>query len=119
MATWEEMVCKAKELTAAAGRKASDMADLAKMKLKMAENEKAKGDALEALGKLLYDSRHEEKDLDEDTVSVLVAQVDELVTANEELQANIDNNRGCKTCSSCGASNKEAAAYCNKCGREL
>ena len=37
MATWEDVVCKAKELADAAGRKMVDVADLTKQKLKMAE----------------------------------------------------------------------------------
>ncbi len=119
MKTWEEMVCKAKDLANAAGRKASGVVDLTKQKLKMAENEKAIESTLEALGRLLYDSRQNDTELNEETVAELITQVQELSAANEELQAAIDNNCGRKTCPSCSTANPQGAAYCNNCGKEL
>lgn len=119
MTTWEDVVCKAKELAATAGRKAVDMTDLAKAKLKIAENERALTATMEALGRLLYDERKGTTALPEDTVAELVAQADELKKQNEDLQAEIDNNRGKKTCPFCGASNEESALFCNQCGKGL
>lgn len=118
MATWEDIVCKAKELADAAGRKATDVADLAKQKIKIADNERAIRVTLEALGGMLYESRKEGVEMNEDLVNELIAQVDELTAANEQLQAEIDNKRGYQTCS-CGATNPENAVYCNACGKEL
>lgn len=118
MAIWEDIVCKAKELADAAGRKATDVADLAKQKIKFAENERAIRVTLEALGGMLYESRKEGADMNEELVTELLAQVDELTAANVQLQAEIDNKRGYKTCS-CGAANPENAVYCNTCGKEL
>ena len=119
MTTWEDVVCKAKELAAAAGRKATDVADVAKAKLKIAENERAIEVTMEALGRLLYDSRRNGAELAEDTVTELIAQADELTADNAQLQAQIDNSRGKKTCASCGAANADDAVYCNKCGQQL
>ncbi|MBQ8684364.1 MAG: zinc ribbon domain-containing protein [Clostridia bacterium] len=119
MKTWEDVACKAKELYGAASRKVADVADLAKQKLKMAENEKAITATMEALGRLLYDSRHAATELDESIVGELVKQVDDLLAANEELQANIDNSCGKKTCPACGNVNPSDAAYCNNCGKKL
>ena len=118
MATWEDIVCKAKDLADAAGRKASDVADLARQKMKIAENERAIRVTLEALGGMLYDSRKENADLNEELIAELVAQVDELTAANERLQTEMDNKRGCKTCD-CGCKNPEGAVFCNACGKEL
>lgn len=119
MKTWEELVYEAKRLASAAGRKVTDVADLAKMKYKITENEKAIEATMEALGRLLYDSRKTETDLNGETVAELIAQVDELIADNARLQAEIDNNRGKKTCTECGAINNEDAAYCSKCGHQL
>lgn len=119
MKTWEEVFCKAKEVASAAGRKAGDLADLAKMKIKIAENEKAIDVTMEAIGRLYYDSRKAETEPDAEAVQELVQQVDELTAANAELQASIDQNRGQRTCSGCGAGNTADAVYCNKCGKEL
>ncbi len=119
MKTWEEVVIKAKSVASAAGRKAMDVADIAKMKLKMLDNEKAIDSSMEALGHLLYDSRSEGAELNEELVGELIAQIKELEAANEELRVQMDNSCGKKTCSDCGAANAEDAAYCNQCGKEL
>ena len=118
MATWEDIVLKAKDLADAAGRKMCDAADLTKQKLKIADNERAIRVALEALGGMVYDSRKEGIEMNEELTAELIAQVDELTAANEQLQAEIDNRRGCKTCR-CGAINPEGSAYCNACGKKL
>ena len=118
MTTFEEVVCKAKEMATAAGRKALDVADLAKMKLKMLDNEKAIDSTMEALGHLLYDSRVEGAELNEELVGELIAQIKELEAANEQLRAEMDNTRGRKTCER-GTANAEDAAYCSKCGKAL
>ena len=118
MTTWEEVVCKAKELADAAGRKASDVAEVAKQKMKIAEHERAIRVALEAMGGMLYESRKEGVEMNEELLAELVAQVDELTAANERLQAEIDNRRGCKTCE-CGCKNPENSAFCNACGKKL
>lgn len=116
MTTFEEVVYKAREIATAAGRKAMDVADIAKLKLKMLDNEKAMDTAMQALGHLLFDSRVEGAELNEELVSELISQIKELEAANEDLQAQMDNTRGCKTCA-CGAVNAADAVYCNKCGK--
>ena len=118
MGIWEDIVCKTHELVDTAGRKVSDVADYAKQKIKIADNECAIRVTLEALGGLLYESRKDGVEMNEELVAELMAQVDELTAANEQLQAEMDNKCGCKTCS-CGAKNPEGAVYCNACGKEL
>ena len=118
MTTLEEVVFKVKEMTTAAGRKALDVADLAKLKLKILDNEKAIDSAMEALGHLLFDSRVEGAELNEELTDELIAQIKELEATNDDLRAQIDNTRGRKTCE-CGAANAEDAAYCNRCGKSL
>lgn len=118
MATWEDIVLKARDLADAAGRKVCDAADVTKQKLKIAENERAIRVALEALGGMVYESRKEGIEMNEELTAELVAQVDELTAANEQLQAELDNRRGCKTCA-CGCSNPEYSTFCNACGKKL
>ena len=118
MATWEDIVLKARDLADAAGRKVNDVTEIAVQKLEIADNERAIRLAIEALGGMLYDSRKEKAELNEELVAELIAQVDELTAANERLQAEIDNRRGCKTCA-CGCKNPESAGFCNACGKKL
>ena len=118
MATWEDLILKARDLADAAGRKVGDAADLTKQKIQIAENERGIRLSIEALGGLLYDSRKEGVDFNEELVAELISQVDELTAANERLQAEIDNRRGCKTCA-CGCKNPEGSVFCNVCGKEL
>lgn len=118
MATWEDIVLKARDLADAASRKVNDVTETAVQKLEIADNERAIRLAIEALGGMLYDSRKEKVELNEELVAELIAQVDELTAANERLQAEIDNRRGCKTCA-CGCKNPENSAFCNACGKRL
>ena len=118
MVTWEEFLLKASDLADAAGRKVNDVTETAVQKLEIADNERAIRLAIEALGGMLYDSRKENAELNEELVAELIAQVDELTAANERLQAEIDYRRGCKTCV-CGSKNPENAAFCNACGKKL
>lgn len=118
MTTFEEVFCKAKEVATAAGRKALDVADLAKMKIKILDNEKAIDSTMEALGHLLYDSRVEGNELNEELVNELITQIKDLEAANDDLRAQMDNTRGRKTCE-CGTANAEDAVYCSKCGKAL
>lgn len=118
MATWEDVVCKAKELADAAGRKVTDVAEVTKQKIKLAENERAIRDVMEALGELVYAGRVNDSAPDEEIVSELVQQISELKAANEQLRAEIDHYCSRKTCS-CGAANPQDAVYCNACGKQL
>ena len=118
MATWEDVVCKAKELADAAGRKVSDMAEVTKQKLKIVENERAIRDVLEALGTLLYESVKSGESPDAEMVAELVKQIEDLKATNEELKAEIDHYCGKKTCD-CGAANPHGAAFCSTCGKKL
>lgn len=118
MATWEDVICKAKELAGAAGRKVTDVAEVTKQKLKIAENERAIRDVLEAVGRVAYESRKSGEAPDEEILSELMRQADDLYAANERLQADVDNYCGRKVCD-CGAANPQGASYCNSCGKKL
>ena len=118
MAPWEDIVLKAKDLADVAGRKVNDAVEITAQKLEIADNERGIRLALEALGGLVYDSRKENTELNEELVLELIAQVEELTAANERLQAEIDHRRGYTTCA-CGCTNAEGSEYCNACGKKL
>lgn len=118
MATWESVVSKAKELTETAARKATDIADLAKLKLELAENENAIKRTYEAIGRLTYTAAREGQE-DSESLAELMTQIDELMAENAELTDKIDRNRNRKTCAACGTANEETSAYCKHCGQGL
>ena len=118
MATWEDVISTAKELASSAGRKVADVADYAKLKVKIAENEHAIEDVMEAIGRLVYESRVAEAPLEEGVITELCRQADELYAANERLQEDVDHRCGRSTCT-CGTANPQGAIYCNSCGKPL
>ncbi len=118
MATWESVVTKAKELTESAARKATDIADLAKLKLELAENENTVKTTYEAIGRLTYQTAREGRE-DAETLAELMTQIDELMAAKADLIEKIDRHRNRKTCASCGTANEEDSAYCKHCGQRV
>ena len=118
MATWEDVICKARELADAAGRKVADVAEVTKHKLKIAENERDIRDAYEAIGRLIYDSGKLDTVPDAEKVASLTRQLDDLYIENDHLRSEVDHFCGRTTCR-CGASNPQGAAYCNACGKSL
>lgn len=118
MVTWEDVVCKAKELSEAAANKALDIADVTKLKIELAENEKAIRKTYETIGRLAYIAAREGQE-DADTTAELMTQIDELNAENASLVDKIDRYRNRKTCSACGTANEETAAYCKRCGEAI
>ena len=118
MATWEDVVCKARELVDAAGRKVVDVAEITKLKLRKAENERAICDAMEAIGRLVYEGRLADTQPEEGVVAELCRQINEYRAANAEIQSQLDGHCGYTTCE-CGTTNPQGAAFCNACGKEL
>lgn len=118
MSNWDEVMYTAKELASAAGRKVNDVAGVTKQKIKMVENDRAICETLEALGKLLYENRRGGLELDEELVSELVKQIDELRISNRNIQQAIDLYYERKVCD-CSAVNPYDAVYCKACGKKL
>ena len=118
MATWEDIICTAKDLADSAGRKVADVAEYGKLKFKIAENERAIEDVMEAIGRLVYESRTADAPLEEGVIAELCRQAEELYAANKRLQEDVDYRCGRATCS-CGTTNPQGATYCNSCGKPL
>ena len=52
------------------------------------------------------------------TYTALPENYDAHMAEVEQMQAELDNRRGCKTCA-CGVKNPEGSVFCNACGKEL
>lgn len=118
MANWDDILFTTRDWVVAAGRKVGDVAGLTKQKVKMLDNDHTIRITMEALGQLLYDHRRKGKELDEGLVEELLTQIDELNSANEALQAEIDHFCNRKVCS-CGVTNASDAVYCKACAKPL
>ena len=118
MARWEDILISAKGFAVNAGRKMTNMADVAGLKMELSEKERDLRQAMEALGHLLYDSKKDGSQMNEELVADLVKQADVLYKQMGKLQNAIDELCSKKTCT-CGAANPEDAAFCNTCGEKL
>ena len=76
MANWENVIAAAKDFAVNTGRKMTNMADVVAIKMELSEKEHALSDVMEALGHLLYDSRKENFDLNEELISELISQAE-------------------------------------------
>ena len=118
MANWEDVFTSAKGFAVNAGRKMTNMADVVALKIEITEKERALSDVMEALGHLLYDSKKDGFDMNEELVSELIKQADMLYKQIAKLQNAVDELCSRKTCA-CGALNPENATFCNSCGEKL
>lgn len=118
MATFEDVVNKAKSAAETAGKKTADFLEVARLKMDAAETEKELSYTMEGLGRLLYD----EKKTGEDRSSQMedgFRRADELHARLNELRDQICRVQKAARCRQCGTANPEDAAYCKKCGARL
>ena len=118
MATFEDVVTKAKSVAETAGKKTSDFIEVARLKVDAAEMEKDIASTLEGLGRLVYESRKSDKDITT-LVDDCVMKLDERYAQLRELRLKIDEYRNKVRCASCGAMNPEDAVFCKKCGAKI
>lgn len=118
MATFEDVVNKAKSAAETAGKKTSDFLEATRLKVDAAEVEKELAYTMEGLGRLLYD----EKKTGEDRSTQMedgIRRADELNARLNELRDQICRVQKAVLCHRCGAANPEDASYCKKCGERL
>lgn len=118
MTTFEDILCKAKNVAESAGKKTNDLVEMTKLKMEAAETEKDIASTLEGLGRLVYDGKKAGED-----VSVMtdecVRRVDELTEKLEGIREKILEYKNAIRCSKCGAVNTDDSDFCKKCGARL
>ncbi len=118
MTTVEEVICKARDLAEAAGKKTEEMVNLTKLKWELSETRRAVCAKMEDIGRAVYTAHTEGVSADE-KLEMLFADVAALEEKIAAVTAQIDELRGAKACDECGANNPNTAGFCQNCGKKL
>lgn len=102
----------------AAGRKAGQMVDVAKLNVQLFDLNGEYNDILRQLGQVMFDT-HQGKAVDPEQVSSLLAQADEKSAGIAELKGRISDLRQSQTCPTCGAPCGKNDKFCRACGAQL
>ena len=116
MAIWDDITKKAAALSEKAVKQAKDLSAVAKLKLQIAEAEKAADDAYAKLGRL-YAAAHAE-DCEEAFAAEMAAAVNAEQTI-QTLKGQLHDAKGVAVCEKCGAEVAKDAAFCSACGAEM
>ena len=116
MAVWDDIAKKAAALSDKAVKQARDLSEVAKLKLQIAEAEKAVEDSYTQLGRL-YAAAHPE-DYEEGFASVMAAVANAEQTV-KTLHQQLQDAKGVTVCEKCGAEVAKDAAFCSACGAEI
>jgi len=102
----------------AAGRRAGQMVDAAKLNVQLFDLNGEYNDILRQLGQVMYDT-HRGEAPENDTVTQLLAQADEMAGKIADLRGRIADLKQSRTCPSCGAPCGKADRFCRSCGGAL
>ena len=102
----------------AAGRRAGQMVDVAKLNVQLFDVNGEYNDVLRRLGQVMVDT-HRGEVPEQEKVSRLLAQADETAAKAAELKGRIADLKQVKTCSSCGAPCGKGDKFCRQCGASL
>ena len=116
MAIWDDIAKKAAALSDKAVKQARDLSEVAKLKLQIAEAEKAVEDSYAQLGRL-YAAAHR-SDYEEGFASVMAAVTNAEQTV-KTLHQQLQDAKGVTVCEKCGAEVAKDAAFCSACGAEI
>ena len=116
MAIWDDIAKKAAALSDKAVKQARDLSEVAKLKLQIAEAEKAVDDSYTQLGRL-YAAAHR-SDYEEGFASVMAAVTNAEQTV-KTLHQQLQDAKGVTVCEKCGAEVAKDAAFCSACGAEI
>ena len=108
----------ANQTARAAGKKAGQMVDVAKLNVQLFDLNGEYGEILRQLGQVLYDT-HRGREEDGEKISALLERADELNGRIDELKERIAALRQTKACPACGAACGREDSFCRRCGAPL
>ena len=102
----------------AAGKKAGQMVDVAKLNVQLFDLNGEYNDLLRQLGQVMYDT-HRGEAPENDAVTKLLAQADEKTAKIAELKNRIADLKQAASCPACGESCGRGDKFCRACGKQL
>ena len=102
----------------AAGKRAGQMVDVAKLNVQLFDVNGEYNDILRQLGQVMIDT-HRGEVPENDKVSQLLTQADETAAKIAELKGRIADLKQAKACPSCGAPCGRGDKFCRQCGVTL
>lgn len=118
MGILEDVILGAKSAATTVGHKAGEIVDVSRLRLTAAEINKEIAKRYEALGRVVYDSRKDNTNI-ESLVSECVRSIDALYSRLDAVNARIAQLRNQRTCPTCNSVNDNSAVYCNRCGARI
>ena len=102
----------------AAGKKAGQMVDVAKLNVQLFDLNGEYNDLLRQLGQVMYDT-HRGEAPENDVVTKLLAQADEKAARIAELKNRIADLKQAASCPACGEPCGRGDQFCRACGKPL
>lgn len=118
MTNFEDVMSKAKDVAEAAGKKTSELIDIARLKIEAGDIERDISAMLEGLGRLVYESRKKGEDISS-AVDSCALKLDERYAQLAEVREKIDEYKNMIRCKNCGTPNTEDSVFCKKCGNKV
>ena len=108
----------ANQTARAAGKKASQMVDVAKLNVQLFDLNGELNEVLRQLGQVMYDPHRGREEAGE-KITALLERADDLTGRITELKDRIAALRQSKTCPACGAACGKDDQFCRRCGGSL
>lgn len=118
MVNFDGVISKARSFASAAGTKAQEVAELAKIKLQASQMRSDIDANYLKLGEIIYDLNKNNNQNDE-LVNMCIAEIESQLAELDELNVKLDNMKKVVRCTECMAENSSGALYCARCGAAL
>lgn len=118
MGVLEDVLLNAKSAAENVGKKATEIADLSKLKMNAAQLSREISNQFELIGRAVYDAKKADENADQavqegmDAVDALYQELSSVTEKIQELKKTV-------TCPGCGAKLEKGNAFCPKCGAKL
>lgn len=118
MATFDDVVDKAKDLAETVGKQTEKVVEISKLKLQVSQVNSDVKHAYEKLGSAIYNMKKANYE-DEGLIASVVEEIDGLMEERVRAEAKLATLKNMVICEACGAKNQQDAVYCTKCGSRL